>query len=68
MPPTKGIFRGRTASELTVAVRVSFSAEPPALDRELPIPEDWSTLVDKVAEQPPLSAAEHMHQQQQQQQ
>jgi transglutaminase-like putative cysteine protease len=68
VPPTKGIFRGRTASELTVAVRVSFSAEPPALDRELPIPEDWSTLVDKVSEQPPLSAAEHMHQQQQQQQ
>ena len=51
-----------------MAVRVSFSAEPPALDRELPIPEDWSTLVDKVAEQAPLSAAEHMHQQQQQQQ
>ena len=68
VPPTKGIFRGRTASELTVAVKVSFSAEPPALDRELPVPEDWSTLVEKVAEEPPSPALRHMQQQQQQQQ
>ena len=67
VPPTKGIFRGHTASELTVAVRVSFSAEAPALDREMPIPEDWSMLVDKLAEPPPLSALQQMQQQQQQQ-
>lgn len=70
VPPTRGIFRGQTASELTVAVRVSFSAEPPALDRELPVPEDWSMLVEKAAEPPAISALQQaqMHQQQQQQQ
>jgi len=67
VPPTKGIFRGHTTSELTVAVRVSSSVEPPALDRELPIPEDWSILVDKLVEPPPLSALQQMQQQQQQQ-
>jgi transglutaminase-like putative cysteine protease len=63
VPPTKGIFRGQTDSELSVAVRVSFSTDPPAFDRELPIPEDWSTLVEKASEPPPSP-----QQQQQQQQ
>jgi transglutaminase-like putative cysteine protease len=66
VPPTKGIFRGNTASELTVAVRVSCSAEPPPLDQELPIPEDWSILVEKAVEPPPISAIRQMEQQQQQ--
>jgi transglutaminase-like putative cysteine protease len=66
VPPTRGIFRGRTESELTVAVRVSSSVEAPALDRELPIPEDWSILVDKLVEPPPpLSLHQQMQQQQQ---
>ncbi len=42
--PTHGIFRGRAASELTVAVRVTPSQGAPSLDQELPIPEDWSTI------------------------
>ena len=67
VPPTRGVFRGQTASELTVAVRVSFSAEPPPLDRELPVPEDWSMLVDKLAEPPPMSASQQQQMQQQQQ-
>ena len=40
VPPTKGIFLGRTASELYVAVQVTASEKTPALDQEMPIPED----------------------------
>jgi len=36
VPPTKGIFRGRTDSELYVAVKVTASAEPPPLDQDCP--------------------------------
>src|SRR3984885_289709 len=52
VPPTHGIFRGKTASELYVAVQVEASDEPPALDRKLPIPEDWSVLVERAQQQP----------------
>jgi len=50
VPPTHGIFRGKTESELYVAVQVEANAEPPALDRKLPIPEDWSVLVERAQE------------------
>ena len=52
VPPTSGIFRGKTASELYVAVQVEASDGPPALDSKLPIPQDWSILVER-AQQPP---------------
>ena len=52
VPPTHGIFRGKTASELYVAVQVREAIMPPDLDRKLPIPEDWSVLVER-AQQPP---------------
>lgn len=52
VPPTHGVFRGKTASELYVAVHVEASDAPPALDRKLPIPEDWSILVER-AQLPP---------------
>ena len=52
VPPTHGVFRGNTASELYVAVQVGASDHPPPLDRKLPIPEDWSVLVER-AQQPP---------------
>jgi hypothetical protein len=70
VPPTHGIFRGNTESELYVAVHVEASAEPPALDRTLPIPEDWSVLVER-AQQPappviPFIDLQQMQQQQQQ--
>ncbi|MHB1023782.1 MAG: hypothetical protein ACYC46_03675 [Acidobacteriaceae bacterium] len=68
VPPTKGIFRGNAASELSVAVRVTPSIEPPALDQKLPIPEDWSILVEKAQQPPPQPAAITLTQQQQQQQ
>jgi transglutaminase-like putative cysteine protease len=66
VPPTKGVYRGSTSSELTVAVQVSPSEAPPPLDQELPIPEDWSILVEKAQEPPPPNPILHMQQQQQQ--
>ena len=59
VPPTRGIFRGQTASELSVAVRVTASAEAPELDQGLPVPEEWSLLVEKAQEPPPPSVQEH---------
>ena len=67
VPPTHGIFRGKTASELYVAVHVEASMEPPPLDRKLPIPDDWSVLVER-AQQPPERAVPILDTQQMQQQ
>jgi transglutaminase-like putative cysteine protease len=71
VPPTHGIYRGRAASELTVAVQVNPSEGALQLDRELPVPEDWSTLVEKATalpDPPPtLSRQQQMAAQQQQQ-
>ncbi len=70
VPPTHGMFRGRAGSELTVAVRVTPSEGTPSLDQELPVPEDWSTLVEKATalpdQPPPLTRHQQMAQQQQQ--
>ncbi len=69
VPPTHGMFRGRTESELTVAVRVTPSEDAPALDRELPVPEDWSILVEKAqasTEQAPPARRQYQQAQQQQ--
>lgn len=69
VPPTHGIFRGRTRSELTVAVRVTPSEDAPSLDKELPVPEDWSVLVEKAIALPEQAAPpRRQHQQAQQQQ
>jgi transglutaminase-like putative cysteine protease len=67
VPPTHGVFRGKTDSELFVAVQVDASEQPPALDRKLPIPEDWSVLVER-AQQPPAPQATFPDMQQMQQQ
>ncbi len=67
VPPTHGIFRGKTESELYVAVHVEAGDRPPALDRKLPIPEDWSVLVER-AQQPPDQAMHAIELQQMQQQ
>jgi hypothetical protein len=42
VPPAYRIFRDNTASAFYVVVQVEASEQPPALDRKLPIPEDWS--------------------------
>jgi transglutaminase-like putative cysteine protease len=69
VPPTHGIFRGKTDSELYVAVQVEASLHPPALDRKLPIPEDWSVLVERAQQAPePTAPFLDMQQMQQQQQ
>jgi transglutaminase-like putative cysteine protease len=68
VPPTRGLFRGRTSSELLVAVQVTASNKAPDLDRELPIPEDWSMLVEKAQAPPPPAEPLLLIQQTQQQQ
>ncbi len=68
VPPTRGTYRGRTSSELYVAVRVTASQEPPPLDQDMPIPEDWSMLVEKAQLAPPPPAAPLLQLQQTQQQ
>jgi transglutaminase-like putative cysteine protease len=68
VPPTHGIFRGKTDSELYVAVQVEASEEAPALDRKLPIPEDWSVLVERAQRAPEPSVPFLDMQQMQQQQ
>ena len=69
VPPTHGIFRGTAKSQLSVAVRVTPSAGTPSLDAEMPVPEDWSILVEKaqaLPEQPPqMTRQQQMAQQQQ---
>jgi len=67
VPPTHGIFRGATESELYVAVHVEAGEQPPPLDRKLPIPEDWSVLVER-AQQPPAQPMRFIDLQQMQQQ
>jgi transglutaminase-like putative cysteine protease len=68
VPPTRGLFRGRTDSAMYVAVQVTSSETAPDLDRELPIPEDWSMLVEKAQAPPPPAEALLLLQQSQQQQ
>jgi transglutaminase-like putative cysteine protease len=68
VPPTHGIFRGRANSVLTVAVRVTPSEGAPPLDQEMPVPEDWSMLVEKaqaLPEQPPQPTRQQQMAQQQ---
>src|ERR1700712_2760704 len=68
VPPTHGIFRGRAKSELSVAVRVTASEGAPPLDQELPVPEEWTILVEKAQALPSPPPLLRRHQQQAQQQ
>ncbi|SDF65954.1 transglutaminase family protein [Terriglobus roseus] len=70
VPPTHGIFRGSASSKLSVAVRVSPSEGTPLLDQEMPVPEDWSMLVEKAQQlpAPPNPVADHIKHMQQLQQ
>jgi transglutaminase-like putative cysteine protease len=63
VPPTKGIFKGKAASELAVSVRVSPSDAPPPPDADLRAEPDWST-----SSAPAEPTLEEVHAQQQQQQ
>lgn len=61
VPPTHGIYRGRAATDLTVAVRVQPSEGSPLPDQELPVPEDWSMLVEKAQQLPAAPPAVALH-------
>ena len=71
VPPTHGMFRGRAKSELTVAVRVTPSEGTPSMDQDMPVPEDWSILVEKAQAlpegPPPMTRLQQMQMAQQQQ-
>jgi hypothetical protein len=67
VPPTHGIFRGKTDSELYVAVQVEASDEAAGPRPQAAHPEDWSVLVER-AQQPPEPAAPFIDLQQMQQQ
>ncbi len=59
VPPTKGIFKGDAASELTVSVRVAPSGAPPPPESELSLlPEEW------VVTPEPLDVQQQQQQQQ----
>ncbi len=63
VPPTRGIYRGPTESELTVGVRVKSSRELPSLDQARPIPEEWSVLIERAPDPPQLAFAQMQQQQ-----
>ncbi|MBX3276482.1 MAG: transglutaminase family protein [Acidobacteria bacterium] len=60
VPPTRGVFRGKTSSELTVGVQVTPSDAPPPAD-EIPQGVTWTSPVQ-------IEEEEQQQQQQQQQQ
>jgi transglutaminase-like putative cysteine protease len=58
VPPTKGIFKGATESQLSVSVQVSPSKAPPPPESEiLAVPGDWEAAA--------IAAANEAEQQQQ---
>jgi transglutaminase-like putative cysteine protease len=61
VPPTKGMFKGKSESQLMVSVRVGSSDGPPAPEEVLLPPEDWQAAIAAADE------AERQQQQQQQQ-
>lgn len=56
VPPTRGVYRGRIASELSVAVQVTAYQTAPQSDEDWPIPEDWSVHVERALEPPPQAS------------
>ena len=56
VPPTHGVYRGKTESDLSVAVHVESSATAPPFDENMPVPEDWSIVVERAHEPLPLAS------------
>lgn len=56
VPPTHGVYRGKTESQLTVAVHVDCSDTAPSFDDTMPMPEDWSIVVERTHEPHPLAS------------
>jgi transglutaminase-like putative cysteine protease len=64
VPPTRGVFKGDAASELTVAVRVAPSDKPPPPEAEM-APEDWSEVIPvETADDADAVVAQQQQQQQ----
>ena len=67
VPPTSGVYSGHSDSELYVAVQVTAFDELPPFDQEMPVPKDWSILVERAQEPSPVSPLIQLQQMQQQQ-
>ena len=69
VPPTHGVFRGKTASELYVAVKVEASEQPPPSIVSCPSPKTgacwWSARSSRPSPPCPSSTMQQMQQQQQ---
>lgn len=61
VPPTRGVFKGEAASELTVAVRVSPSDKPPPPETEMES-EDWAEVLHSNPSESEREAAEQQQQ------
>ena len=46
VPPTRGVFKGKAASELKVAVRVAPSDAPPPPEADLNAPPQWEPVTE----------------------
>ncbi len=66
VPPTRGVFKGNSASELAVSVDVSPAAAPTAVEPMLPDPQ-WATEETAAAADPDYEKQLQAQQQQQQQ-
>ena len=64
VPPTRGIFKGKVETELTVSVRVEPSDTLPQFAEEIATEEEWSII---RVEEPERPVQHQQHQQQQQQ-
>jgi transglutaminase-like putative cysteine protease len=65
VPPTKGIFKGKSESQLTVSVRVAPSDAPPPVEEVLAPPEDWQAAIAAAEEADQLLLQQQQQQQQQ---
>ncbi len=61
VPPTRGVFKGKAETELSVSVQVNLADEPPPEDP--PLPEHWATMGDDKP-----SSEQELYEQQQQEQ
>jgi transglutaminase-like putative cysteine protease len=67
VPPTSGVYSGPSDSDLYIAVQVTAFDELPPFDREMPVPKDWSIIVERAQEPSPVLPMIQLQQMQQQQ-
>ncbi len=61
VPPTRGVYKGKAESELTVAVSVQLTDGPPPPEQGKTLPEEWQAM---AAPEPETEIAQAMQQQQ----